>query len=131
MPAVPLCGELVKAGFPSPATDYREESLDFNSYLVKNHSATFTVKVDGDSMIEEGIQSGDLLIVDRSMEARSGQVVVAVLDGEFTVKKLMRQDGDYWLCPGNPNYEAVKLEDDADFQVWGVVTHSIHRFAQS
>ncbi len=125
---IPCYGDLIKAGFPSPAADYREEVLDFNSYLVQNPAATFTVRVEGDSMIEEGIRSGDLLIVDRSIAPRPGMVVVAILYGEFTVKTLTRCDGRLWLTPGNPAYDPVRIELDMDFQVWGVVTHVIHRF---
>ena len=125
---IPFSEGLVKAGFPSPATDYIEDSLDFNAYLVKNHAATFAVSVDGDSMVDEGIHSGDMLIVDRSLEPVSGQVVVAVLDGEFTVKKLIRRDGAFWLWPGNPAFSPIKIDDGSDFRVWGVVTHCIHRF---
>lgn len=125
---IPSYGDLIKAGFPSPAADYREEVLDFNSYLVQNPAATFTVRVEGDSMTGEGIRSGDLLIVDRSIAPRPGMVVVAILYGEFTVKTLSSRDGRLWLTPGNPDYDPVRIELDMDFQVWGVVTHVIHRF---
>ena len=88
-PGIPCYGDFIKAGFPSPAADYREEILDFNNYLVSNQAATFTVRVDGDSMEDEGIRSGDLLIVDRSRTPGKGSIVVAILYGEFTVKKLV------------------------------------------
>jgi len=127
-PGVPCYGDLIKAGFPSPAADFREDILDFNTWLVSNPAATFTVRVDGDSMEDEGIRSGDLLIVDRSLAPRSGSIVVAILYGEFTVKKLVRRENRYWLVPGNPAYDPVRIELDMDFQVWGVVTHVIHRF---
>ncbi len=125
---IPCYGDLIKAGFPSPAADYREEILDFNAYLVQNPAATFTVRVEGDSMIDEGIRSGDLLIVDRSISPKEGMIIVAVLYGEFTVKKLLRRDGRLWLYPGNPSYDPVRIELDMEFQVWGVVSHVIHRF---
>ena len=125
-PGIPCYGDFIKAGFPSPAADYREEILDFNSYLVGNQAATFTVRVDGDSMEDEGIRSGDLLIVDRSLSPGKDSIVVAILYGEFTVKKLVFTEGRYWLYPGNPAYEPVRIELDMDFQVWGVVTHVIH-----
>ncbi|MDC7241469.1 MAG: translesion error-prone DNA polymerase V autoproteolytic subunit [Spirochaetales bacterium] len=125
---IPSYGDLIKAGFPSPAADYREEVLDFNSYLIKNSAATFTVRVEGDSMEGEGIRSGDLLIVDRSIPPRDNTIVVAVLYGEFTVKRLVRREGRLWLCPGNPSYDPVRIELDMEFQVWGVVTHVIHSF---
>jgi len=125
---IPCYSDLIKAGFPSPAADYREEILDFNSYLVQNRAATFTVRVEGDSMVEEGIRSGDLLIVDRSIPPREGMVVVAVLYGEFTVKKLIRREGRLWLYPGNPSFDPVRIELDMEFQVWGVVSFVIHPF---
>jgi len=125
---IPCYGDLIKAGFPSPAADYREEVLDFNSYLVQNRAATFTVRVEGDSMVDEGIRSGDLLIVDRSIPPREGMIVVAVLYGEFTVKKLIRREGRLWLYPGNPAFDPVRIEQDMEFQVWGVVSFVIHRF---
>ncbi len=126
LPGIPCYGDFIKAGFPSPAADYREEILDFNSYLVSNQAATFTVRVDGDSMEDEGIRSRDLLIVDRSRTPGKGSIVVAILYGEFTVKKLVFKEGRYWLYPGNPAYEPIRIELDMDFQVWGVVTHVIH-----
>ena len=125
---VPWYGDLIKAGFPSPAADYREDVLDFNSYLVINPAASFTVRVEGDSMEDEGIRSGDLLIVDRSIPPRDNMIVVAVLYGEFTVKRLVRREGRLWLCPGNPSYDPVRIELDMEFQVWGVVTYVIHSF---
>lgn len=125
---VPCYGDLIKAGFPSPAADYREDMLDFNSYLIQNPSASFTVRVDGDSMVDEGIHSGDLLIVDRSIPPRNNMIVVAVLYGEFTVKKLVKKEGRIWLCPGNPAYDPLQIELDMEFQVWGVVCHVIHSF---
>lgn len=125
---IPCYGDLIKAGFPSPAADYREDVLDFNSYLIRNAAASFTVRVEGDSMVDEGIHSGDLLIVDRSIPPRNNMVVVAVLYGEFTVKRLVQKEGRLWLCPGNPAYDPVRIELEMEFQVWGVVTHVIHSF---
>jgi DNA polymerase V len=125
---IPSYGDLIKAGFPSPAADYREEILDFNAYLVQNPAATFTVRVEGDSMIDEGIRSGDLLIVDRSITPRAEMIIVAILYGEFTVKKLVSREGRLWLYPGNPDFDPLRIELDMEFQVWGVVTHVIHRF---
>jgi DNA polymerase V len=125
---IPCYADLIKAGFPSPAADYREEILDFNAYLVQNPASTFTVRVEGDSMIDEGIRSGDLLIVDRSIPPGDGMVIVAILYGEFTVKKLVRKGGRLWLYPGNPAFDPVRIELEMEFQVWGVVSHVIHRF---
>ena len=116
----------VSAGFPSPADDYVEPSLDLNEYLIRHPAATFFVRVQGDSMKEAGISHGDLLIVDRSLEARDGQVIIALLNGEFTVKRLRKQKGRLFLCPENPNYQPIEVAPEADFQVWGVVIHVIH-----
>jgi len=125
---IPCFTDLIKAGFPSPAADYSEELVDFNEWLVDNPSSTFSVRVKGDSMEDEGIRSGDMLIVDRSLTARNGSIVVAIIYGEFTVKKLAIREGRYWLIPGNPAYDPLLIKKDMDFLVWGVVTHVIHRF---
>jgi len=124
--ACPLAGMPVEAGFPSPADDYIEKPLDLNELLVKHPEATFFVRVQGDSMVEADIHSGDILVVDRAREARDGCVVVAVLNGEFTVKQLRYRDGRCLLMPANPNHRPIPVTPDQDFQVWGVVTHVIH-----
>jgi len=124
---VQLFLEKVPAGFPSPASDYTDRSLDLNEYLIKHPAATFFIRVSGDSMTGAGIYSGDLLIVDRSIEARSGNIVLAVLNGEFTVKRLMCHGGEFWLVPENISYNAIKIGETSDFAVWGVVVHVIHR----
>ena len=117
---------MISAGFPSPAADYEEGNLDLNKYLVKNPAATFFVRVSGDSMTGAGVHDGDLLIVDRSKEPVSGKVVIAVLDGELTVKRLRIQRGKYTLEPENDNYPVLKITKDNEFEVWGVVTNVIH-----
>lgn len=124
----PLYCDLIKAGFPSPAGDYSDSSLDFNEYLVKNRAATFIVRVQGDSMIGAGINTGDLLVVDRSIKPVPGRIVVAIVDGEFTVKRLILEMGRYSLAPENPDYPVIEITGETDFQVWGVVTHAIHSF---
>jgi DNA polymerase V len=116
----------VSAGFPSPADDYLEGALDLNEYLIKHKAATFFWRVVGDSMIGAGIHSGDLLIVDRYEEARNGSVVVAALDGEFTVKRIEIHDGKLFLVPENPDYPLIPVHEEQSFQVWGVVKHAIH-----
>jgi DNA polymerase V len=116
----------VSGGFPSPADDYLEGKLDLNQYLVKHPAATFFVRVTGDSMIGAGIHSGDLLIVDRSLEPKDGNVVIAVLDGELTVKRLSMREGKPVLLPENDQYPPVEVGEHAAFEVWGVVTHVIH-----
>jgi len=116
----------VSAGFPSPAADYEEGKLDLNRHLVKNPPATFFVRVTGDSMVGAGIHSGDLLIVDRSLEPKNNSVIIAALDGELTVKRIKLTNGKITLVPENKNYKAQKIEGNMEFEVWGVVTNVIH-----
>lgn len=124
----PLFTSTVSAGFPSPADDYIERHLDLNELLVKHPAATFFVRVEGQSMINAGIKSGDILIVDRSLNPGSGHVVIAVLNGEFLVKKLHRRGNQTWLLPENPKYAPVQITAEANFEIWGVVTSVIHNF---
>ncbi len=124
---VPLYASAVSAGFPSPADDYLELSLDLNKYLIKHPAATFYVRVKGDSMINAGIHDGDLLIVDKSVEPENNDVVVCVINGEFTVKRLKKVNEEIYLIPENSHYQAVKISENMDFQVWGVVTYTIHQ----
>jgi DNA polymerase V len=119
-----LCS--VPAGFPSPADDYVESNIDLNEWLIRNRLATYIVRVEGDSMSGE-IHSGDRLIVDRSLEPKHRDVVVACVGGEMTVKRLLIKDGRRLLAADNPDYAAVELNGDEELIVWGVVTHSIHR----
>lgn len=116
----------VTAGFPSPAEDYIEGTLDLNRHLIKHPAATFFVKVTGDSMINAGIHPHDTLIVDRAIDAVDKKVVIAVLNGELTVKRLRIKNNEYYLVPENKNYPVIKIEKDTDFQIWGVVTNVIH-----
>ena len=116
----------VSAGFPSPADDYVESQIDLNEWLVRNRLATYIVRVEGDSMAGE-IHSGDRLIVDRSLEPKHRDVVVACVRGEMTVKRLLIEDGRRLLAADNPDYPPVELGGDEELIVWGVVTHSIHR----
>ena len=118
----------INAGFPSPAEDYVDVSLNLNDYLVKHPSSTFYIYVKGDSMIGSGIYDGDLMVVDRSLEPQSNNVVVAVIDGEFTVKKIYKKNNQIYLLPDNKNYQPIHIKEGMDFQVWGIVTHSIHHF---
>jgi len=117
----------VPAGFPSPAADYEQSRLDLNKHLVSNPAATFFVKVTGDSMVGAGIYHGDLLIVDRSLEPKDKSVVIAVLDGELTVKRIRIRNRKITLEPENHNYSVREVTPDAAFEVWGVVTSAIHR----
>jgi DNA polymerase V len=117
----------VNAGFPSPAAGYMGEKLDLNEHLVRHPAATFFVRASGDSMTGSGIFDGDILIVDRSLNPGNMNVVIAVVNGEFTVKRLSVSDGNFSLLPANPKYKAVAIVDGMDFRVWGVVTHVIHK----
>ena len=123
---LPLYATKVAAGFPSPADDYVEGTLDLNEYLVKRPAATFFVRVTGDSMIGAGIHPGDILIVDRSLEPVDGKIVIAVLDGELTVKRLRRRDGVVYLVAENEHYPLIAISEEMDFMIWGVVTSVIH-----
>ncbi len=123
----PLFSEMVQAGFPSPAQDHIEKQLDLNEHLVRHPVATFYVRVQGDSMIDAGIKSGDILIVDRSLEPANNQIIVAVLDGEFTVKRFRRRAGKIVLEPANDAYPSITVTPESGFQVWGVVTFIIHK----
>ncbi|MBW6520599.1 MAG: translesion error-prone DNA polymerase V autoproteolytic subunit [Desulfoarculaceae bacterium] len=120
------CG--VSAGFPSPAEDHIDRNLDLNELLIQHPVATFFVRVAGDSMTEAGIAHGDILVVDRSLEAASGKIVIAVVNGELTVKRLMRTRTSCRLLAANSNYPPVEITEDTDFSVWGVVTSVIHQF---
>ncbi len=143
---LPIFINPVKAGFPSPATDYEEVKLDLNTHLIAHPNATFFVHIDGDSMIDAKIQSGDIAIVDRSLEARNGDVILAVIDGDFTIKRLEIRDNkgetlkdktkltvatqntkQIRLLPENPKFEPIEITGNMIFQVWGVVTSVIHK----
>ncbi len=124
---LPFYTEKLSAGFPSPANDYFERSLDLNEHLIKNPSATFFVEIQGDSMIGAGIHSGDILIVDRSLEAANNKIIVAVINGEFTVKRLYWKNGTVRLMAENPNYNPIEINEGTEFEIWGVATAVIHR----
>jgi DNA polymerase V len=124
--ALPVFLGRLPAGFPSPADDYIEGKLDLNRHLIKHPAATFFVRVSGDSMIEAGIHTGDILVVDRSLEAVDGNVIVAALDGELTVKRLSREGETLRLLPANKDYQAIEIRTQQTFEIWGVVTNVIH-----
>ena len=125
---LPLYACKVSAGFPSPADDYLENKLDLNELLIKNPNTTFFVRSQGDSMIDAGISEGDILIVDRSVDVRSGAIIIAVLNGELTVKRFKKQsNGKTYLLPENPKYKAIEITEDIDFSTWGVVTNIIKK----
>ena len=122
----PLFLDPVSAGFPSPADDYIEHQLDLNKHLIQHPAATFFVKVKGDSMIEAGIHPGDILIVDRALEAADKKVVIAIIDGELMVKRIRIIDKRVYLLPENHNYSPTEIIDEMNFEIWGVVTNVIH-----
>ncbi|RAR64283.1 MULTISPECIES: translesion error-prone DNA polymerase V autoproteolytic subunit [Halomonadaceae] len=121
----PLLGCCVRAGFPSPADDHLDTDINLHSYVVKRPAATFFVRAEGDSMHGDGIYHGDLLVVDRSLEACPGRVLIIALDGELTVKRLERVGQQYYLVAANPSYRPIPLAG-RETHVWGVVTHVIH-----
>jgi len=124
--ALPLADGRVAAGFPSPADDYVEVGIDLNEQLIRHPSSTFFLRVSGDSMTGAGIHDGDLLVVDRSLDPRPGRVVVAVLDGAFTLKRLMRDQRGLHLEAAHPDYPVLELHHCMDVQIWGVAIHVIH-----
>lgn len=123
---LPLFSHKIAAGFPSQADDYIEARIDLNEHLVRNEEATFMLRVQGDSMIGAGIHDGGLLVIDRAVDPVDGRIVIAVLDGELTVKRLSRRDGRVRLLPENPAYAPIEVGDEQDLVIWGVVTSVIH-----
>lgn len=126
MERIPLYSSKVPAGFPAPGDDYIEKYLDLNQQLIKHPAATFMVVASGDSMLGAGIRSGDLLIVDRSIEAKNGKIVIAAIDGELTVKRLSKVGDRLQLLPANPAYKPIDITENHELVVWGVVIHVIH-----
>ena len=120
--SVTLFSSSVPAGFPSPADDHVENPLDLNEYFIRNPAATFCVRATGESMTGAGIYPGDILIVDRSREAVHGSIVIAVVEGELTVKRLYRKDGRVALNPENPAYRPIHIHEDTELIIWGVVS---------
>ena len=124
----PLYTSKVAAGFPSPADDHIEQRLNPSDYLVENDTATFFVRVKGDSMIEAGIFDNDVLVIDRSRTRQTGDIVLAMLDGEFTVKILEQSKKGVNLIPANRNYSAIEIKKEQSLEIWGVVTGSMRKF---
>jgi DNA polymerase V len=123
---LPLYMNPVSAGSPAFTEDYVEGKLDLNRHLVRHPNETFIVRVTGESMLEAGIHPGDMLIVDRSLEARDGKIVIAVVNGELTVKRISLNSNLISLLPHNPSFQPIKISPEMDFFVWGVVTNVIH-----
>ena len=124
---LPFVNASVTAGFPSPADDYAEESLDLNRKLITNPSSTFFVRVNGDSMSGDGIYNGDLLVVDKSLFPGDKSILVCFIDGEFTLKRVEVKEDGYYLLPSNPEFKPIKINPESDFRLWGVVTYSIKK----
>ena len=122
-----LCNESVPAGYPSPLDEQAKELVNINSHLIRNEIATYIFRVKGNAMIDAGIFDGDVLIVDRSIEAKHNDIVLATLDNEFIVKRLYLQAGVLKLISENPIYPPILIKEKDDFTVWGVVTNSIHK----
>jgi len=125
--SLPLA-EGIKAGFPSPAQDYIDLAFDLNKELVKNPSSTFYGRVRGDSMVDEGINDGDILVIDKSLPPADGRKAVCYIDGEFTLKTIRIKKDVIYLMPANPAYKPIKVTEENDFVVWGIVTYVIHKF---
>ena len=120
-----LAEEGISAGFPSPADDFKEIRISLDKELVKNKEATFYARVDGDSMIGAGLEDGDLLIIDRSLNPENGKIAVCLLDGDFTVKKIKKEKNKLFLAPENKKYNPIELKEENELIIWGIVTHVI------
>ncbi|WP_375437260.1 LexA family protein [uncultured Hymenobacter sp.] len=129
---LPLFSCTVPAGFPSPASDHlEEEAFDLNRLLLRHPDATYLVRVTGESMAGAEIHTGDLLAVDKQMEADHGHIVVAVVEGDCTVKRLVCRGSTWWLEPANPAFKAYQIRDTDEVSIWGVVTHVVHELVPS
>ena len=130
---LPLFSNRVSAGFPSPAEDYIEENLNLQDLMISHPSATYFLKVDGESMVDAGILSGDILVVDKAMSPKNGSIVVAILDGNFTVKRWFFENSQHVLRAENVNYPDIIVDpkQHQDFEIWGVVTFAIHQLQTS
>ena len=124
---LPLYESCIPAGFPSPAQEYLGDTMDLNDYLIKNPTASFFAKVEGESMIDAGIYAGDLVVVDRSITASNGNIVIAAVNNEFTIKRLSTKDG-IKLMPENPDYQPIVMSGENELVIWGVVTSLIRKF---
>ena len=124
---LPLMGNTISAGFPSPADDFIDQPIDLNKELIKNPSSTFLVRVKGLSMIEAGIYPEDILTVDKSLDVRSGDIVVSFINNEFTLKRILIEKKQIWLLPENKDYHPILVTEENEFLVWGVVTYIIKK----
>ncbi len=124
---LPLASTAIAAGFPSPAEEYLDLVLDLNKELVKHPAATFYARVKGGSMVDASIQDGDLLVIDKALEPKEGSIAVCFLDGEFTVKRLAVQEDGLYLMPANAEFKPIRITEENEFLVWGIVAYVIHK----
>jgi DNA polymerase V len=125
---IPFLESLIPAGFPSPADDYMEMTLDLNEKLIRNPSSTFFAQISGSSMINAGIGDGDIVIIDKSLQPKDDSVLVCIIDGEFTLKRFKKIDEESaYLMPDNPEFDPIKITKHNNFMIWGVVTYTIHK----
>lgn len=122
---LPYVDEGISAGFPSPALDFVDLTIDLNKHLIKHPAATFYGRVKGDSLKNAGISNDDLLIIDRSLEPTNGKIAICYIDGEFTAKRIIITKDEIWLVPENENYKPIRVTEENDFLIWGIVTHVI------
>ncbi len=125
--SLPMADGGIKAGFPSPAQDFLDNSIDLNRELVKHPMSTFYGRVCGESMMDAGICDGDILVIDKSLEPRDGDIAVCYVDGEFTIKYIRIEEKSIWLVPANDQYKPIQVTQDNEFLIWGIVTYSIKK----
>lgn len=124
---LPLMPFGISAGFPSPALDFVDVKIDLNTHLIEHPAATYFGRVEGESMKNAGINDGDLLVIDKSLEPKTGKIAVCYLDGEFTLKRLKVDKKGLWLMPENEEYKPIKVEEDNNLTIWGIVTYIIKK----
>ncbi|HNX79423.1 MAG TPA: translesion error-prone DNA polymerase V autoproteolytic subunit [Prolixibacteraceae bacterium] len=124
---LPVAGTGISAGFPSPADEYMEAGIDLNIELIRNPDATFFGRVKGYSMKDAGISDGDVLVIDKSLEPKNGSIAVCFLDGEFTVKRILKEKEALFLLPANNEFKPIRISEENDFMVWGIVTYVIKK----
>jgi len=122
-----LAEEGISAGFPSPADDFKETRISLDKELVKNKEATFYARVSGDSMIEAGLDDGDLLVIDRSLNPENGKIAICLIDGDFTVKRIKKEKNKFYLMPENKKYKAIELKEENELIIWGIVEYVIKK----
>ena len=122
---LPFISDGIKAGFPSPAADFDESKISLDNVLVKNREATFYAKASGNSMIGDGIDDGDILVIDRSLEPKNNKIAVCCIDGEFTIKRIVVAKDGVYLTPENQDFKPIKVTDDNELIIWGIVTYVI------